>query len=54
MPTSDETLAAYIEDLGVPWVQEMYFTPGLSSVPDTVHVYTRVGPEGGYRIPQEC
>ena len=51
--SSDTQIVSYLADLNVPWIQEMYFTPGVQFVPDAVHIYSRVGAEGGV-MPATC
>ncbi len=40
----------YLLDIGVSWVQEM--PPGIKEVPESIHVYSRVGREAGAMPPE--
>lgn len=44
-----EKINAYLADLGVKWVQEM--PRGISKVPPSINIYSRVGREGGVQPP---
>ena len=41
----------YLKDIGIKWVQEMYFTKELNEIPEGVYIYSRVGREGGNKPP---
>jgi hypothetical protein len=44
---TEEQIIACLTDLGVPWVQEMYFTAAVPEIPQSINIYSRVGAEGG-------
>jgi len=47
----EELINNYLKDLGVKWVQEMYFTKELRTIPAGINIYSRVGREGGSKPP---
>jgi hypothetical protein len=40
-------LTGYLQDIGVPWVQEFPVYAGFAAIPDTFSIYSRVGKEAG-------
>ncbi len=46
---SKEKISRWLEELKIPWVQEM--PPAVNDLPADVHIYTRVGREGGLLPP---
>jgi hypothetical protein len=44
---TSEDISGYMQDLGVPWVQELPLYAGFDSIPAAFNIYSRVGREAG-------
>ncbi len=42
-----EDISGYLQDIGVPWVQELPLYAGFDSIPAAFNIYSRVGKEAG-------
>jgi hypothetical protein len=44
---TQDDITGYLQDIGVPWVQEFPIYAGFDAIPSTLSIYSRVGKEAG-------